>query len=241
MKLWTWTALVLLGWGGFSDLPARTITVAQTGTADHKFIEGGIAGASAGDTIRVAAGTYHEPGLHIDKSVTLLGAGPDSTIFRYGWGLSIAIVAEDVTIEGFTFHYQRDGRAAAARAAAMVVIDHSPIIRGNRFIGGFIGAFAALEVLYDAQPTIQYNEFLTEVGIRLRDNPNAIDARFNWWDTEERTAIQEKIWDGADEDGWGPGLVLFEPWLSAPGGPIGTAIRLSSWGTLKRMQLFKEE
>ncbi len=96
-----------------------------------------------------------------------------------------------------------------------------------------------LEVLYDAQPTIQYNDFLTKAGIRLRDNPNAIDARFNWWNTDERASIREKIWDGADEDGLG--IVAFEPWLSGPEGPLHTAVRPSSWGALKRIQLLKEE
>ena len=233
MTLGKWSVLVVLVGGLFSDVLARTITVAQTGTADTPFMWEALAEANVGDTIRVAAGTYYDDGLRIDKSLTLIGAGPDNTIFRYGWPHSISITAEQVTIEGFTFDYNTDGRSAAAQSSGMSVADHSPLIRGNRFIGGF----AALDLFGDAQPIIQYNEFLTQVGIRLLNNPNPIDARFNWWDTDDRTVIQEKIWDGADEDGLG--LVAFEPWLQAPGGPLSTAVRPSSWGALKRMQLLQ--
>ena len=227
----------LLVGGLFSDVPARTITVALTGTADTPFIEAALDEANAGDTIRVAAGIYMGPGLQIDKSLTLIGAGPDSTIYRYAWPHGISITAEQVTIEGFTFDYNTDSRAAAAHGAVMYV-DHSPILRGNRFTSDSrYNEIAALDLFGDAQPIIQYNEFLTKVGIRLRNNPHPIDARFNWWDTDDRIAIQEKIWDGADEGGLG--RVEFAPWLREPGGPLSTAVRPSSWGTLKRMQLLQ--
>ena len=168
---------------------AETITVAQTGIADTQHIGDAVTRASAGDTIHVAAGTYYDIGLLIDKSLTLIGAGPDSTIFVYGWETSIGIVADHVTIEGFTFHYNTDGRAAVAHASGMIVVDHSPLIRGNRFTG----AFAALELVGNARPTVQYNEFLTPVGIHLRDNSHDIDARFNAWDSEIRSEIEDKI------------------------------------------------
>ncbi len=238
MKPCTWTAIVVLVGGVLSDGQARTITVAQTGTADTQFIEEAIALASTGDTIRVAAGTYSGGGFSIDKSLTLIGAGPDSTIFQYGWETSIGISAAQVTIEGFTFIFHTDGRAAAARSSVMFV-DRSPILRGNRFTSDSnYNEVAALVLFGDARPIIQYNEFLTTMGIHLINNPHPIDARFNWWDTDDRTTIQEKIWDGADEDGLG--LVTFEPWLQSPGGPVRTAVRPLSWGNLKRMHSSQE-
>ena len=168
---------------------AETITVSQAGNADTQFIGDAIAIASAGDTIRVATGTYYDIGLHIDKSLTLIGAGPDSTVLVYGWETSIGIHANHVTIEGFTFHYNTDGRAAAAYAAGMIVVDRSPLIRGNRFTG----AFVALELVGNARPIIQYNEFLTQKGIRLRNNSHDIDARFNAWGSEILSEIEDKI------------------------------------------------
>ena len=230
MKLCIWSILILLGWGGFSDLPARTIKVAQTDSADVQDILIAIAMASNGDTIRVAPGTYDYFGFGIDKSVALIGAGPDSTIIRYGWELTAGVSAQDVTIEGFTFHFDSDGRSGGAQVSGMLVTDCSPLFRGNRFTG----AFYAFDLRGDAQPTIQYNEILTRRGVRMIENPHDIDARFNWWDSDARATIQEKIWDGQDEDGLG--VVMFDPWLSAPGGALRTTVRHLSWGALKRIQ-----
>ena len=208
MTLGKWSVLVVLVGGLFSDVLARTITVAQTGTADTQFIEEAIALASAGDTIRVAAGTYSGSGFEIDKSLTLIGAGPDSTIYRYGWETSIGISAGQVTIEGFTFDYYTDSRAAAAHGAVMYV-DHSPILRGNRFTSDSrYNEIAAVELLGDAQPIIQYNELLTKVGIRLLNNPNPIDARFNAWGSEIRSEIVDKI---VRENS--AGIVRIDGWL----------------------------
>ena len=231
MKLIIWCIPILLGWSGFSDLSARTINVAQTETADAQDILIAIAIASNGDTIRVAAGTYDYFGFGIDKSVALIGAGPDSTIIRYGWELTAGVSAQDVTIEGFTFHFDSDGRSGGAQVSGMLVTDCSPLFRGNRFTG----AYYAFELWRDAQPTIQYNEILTRRGVILRENPHDIDARFNWWNTDARATIQEMIWDGQDEDGLG--VVMFDPWLSAPGDFPRTSVRPLSWGALKRIQV----
>ena len=220
---------------------AETITVSQTGTTDTQSIDEAILIASAGDTIRVAAGSYYEGGLYIlTERVTLLGAGPDSTICRYAWPMSVYIAADSVTIEGFTFDYDTDGRSASAQSSVMGISSQRgdlirPFIRGNRFIGGY----AAINLYGNVQPIIQYNEFLTQLGLILLDNPNAIDARHNWWNTDERTSIAEKILDGQDEDGLG--IVEFDPWLSKPGGLIRTAVERLNWGKLKRIYLPKEE
>ena len=239
MRLGNWSVLVVLGIGWFGSVSARTITVAQTGTADTEYMDEAMYWASSGDTIRVAAGTYFGE-LLINKSLTLLGAGPDSTTLKYGWETTISIAAEDVTIEGFTFHYSTDGRAAAAESPAMRIHSPNVLLRGNRFIGrwssypsGSYAAYAALELTEDARPIIQYNEFLTEVGIILWDNPHTIDARFNWWATPDEALIRERIWDGEDEAGLG--IVEYAPWLPTPGVSPPTAVGVLSWGRLKQL------
>ncbi len=248
MRSCIWSVLFVFVFDGSSGLAAETITVSQTGTADNGCIMVSQRGtvdvqcidvatrlASAGDTIRITAGTYYVAGFSmLTERVTLLGAGPDSTIIRNSFPHGIFIAADSVTIEGFTFDYNSDGRSAAAQASVMSIPSQRgdlirPLIRGNRFTGGY----AAIDLYGDAQPIIQYNEFLTQLGLILLDNPNAIDARYNWWDTDEHTSIAEKIWDGQDEDGLG--LVLFDPWLLAPEGPIHTAVERLSWGRLKRI------
>ena len=210
--------------------------MAETEIADTPFIWEALDLASSGDTIRVAAGTYFGE-LLINKSLTLLGAGPDSTLLKYGWETTIGITAENVTIEGFTFYYDTDGRASAAFGSAVGVLDCSPILRGNRFVGRWSsypdGAYAALELSGDARPIIQYNEFLTEVGIILWDNPHTIDARFNWWATTDDALIRDRIWDGEDEAGLG--IIEYAPWLRAPGVGMPTSVGVLSWGRLKQL------
>ena len=259
MRPCTWSVLFVFIFGGFSSLAAETITVSQTGTADDQCImvsqritvdfqciEAAILLASAGDTIRVAAGTYYVSGFSIlTERITLLGAGSDSTIISYSWPHSIFIAADSVTIEGFTFDYDPDGSSAAAQSSAMSIWSQGgdlirPLVRGNRFIVGY----AAIVLHSDTQPIIQYNQFLTRysdpfeyMGLILVENSNNIDARYNWWGTDDRTLIQGRIRDGQDEDGLG--IVDFDPWLSKPGGSIRTAVERLSWGNLKRIHLSK--
>ena len=59
MRLGNWSVLVVLGIGWFGSVSARTITVAQTGTADTEYMDEAIDLASAGDTIRVAPAASH--------------------------------------------------------------------------------------------------------------------------------------------------------------------------------------
>jgi uncharacterized repeat protein (TIGR01451 family) len=60
---------------------AGTITVCPAGppTCDYETIQAALDGATDGDAILVGAGTYLE-NVNVNKSVTLQGAGPDSTI-----------------------------------------------------------------------------------------------------------------------------------------------------------------
>lgn len=104
-------AIVFITLGG-SVATAATKTVCPIG-CDATTITGGIAAASNGDTITVAAGMYNED-VTVNKSVTILGAGIGISIVSGpsgGSGSTFAVTTLGVVIDGFTI--TRDGNAVA--------------------------------------------------------------------------------------------------------------------------------
>ena len=74
-------ALLLLVAGSLQSVQAATLCVNQrpNSACPYKTINAAVSAASSGDTINVAAGTYSEY-VVINKSVSLIGAGPHLTI-----------------------------------------------------------------------------------------------------------------------------------------------------------------
>lgn len=88
---------------------AATITVCSAG-CDSTSIQGAIDLSSPGDTVHVAAATYNEPQILINKSISVVGDGKDSTIIA-GDSITelvdpglVRIVADEgnVVFDGFT-------------------------------------------------------------------------------------------------------------------------------------------
>lgn len=66
-------------------------------------IGGAVAAATAGDTINVAAGTYNESNINIDKSLTINGAGAKTTIVDAGRnGRVFDVCCGTINISGLT-------------------------------------------------------------------------------------------------------------------------------------------
>ena len=198
-------------------------------------LEHAVGAASPGDTIRVAAGWY-SVGLHfhIDKPLTLLGAGADSTIVYEGSGLGgpLSIEAEAVTIEGF--HLEGCwGRTVGCSAVACHSC--SATLRHNTIWGGQ----SAIRIAGDSRITINYNELhFAYYGIESIYNPHPVDARFNWWaqynslGTTDEDEIKKQIYSNK-------GKIEYRPWLHSPDAVFiftktSTLISTSSWGWLKR-------
>lgn len=100
-------AAVLLAsaWFGATRASAATLTVCPSGCA-YTQIAPAVAAASSGDTVSVAAGSYHG-GFTIDQSLTLSGAGAQKTIISGGGpvitvGMSGAATEPTVAIRGVT-------------------------------------------------------------------------------------------------------------------------------------------
>jgi nitrous oxidase accessory protein len=98
---------------------ARTIVVPD----DFATISLAIKNAGAGDTVFVKRGTYHEEAININKSISLIGDDVDETILSLNPPLvetwifynviwvpdtAITIIANDVTLQGFTINLPDD-------------------------------------------------------------------------------------------------------------------------------------
>lgn len=106
---------------------AATINV----PADQPTIQAAINAASAGDTVSVAAGTYSEGTITLNKSLTMLGANSgkpgigvraDETLLK---DTNIVVSADDLEINGFKFTGAAPGSAvidAFSQAASRVVV-----------------------------------------------------------------------------------------------------------------------
>ena len=152
--------------------------------------------AAPHDTLLVAAGYYE--GGRIDKPLTLIGAGADSTRVA-GYGGGFGIEAEGVTIEGF--YIQGFGKCRGTRA--IVCHNCSATLKHNILEG----CYSAITTLDNARLTVNYNQlrgnFAFEIfsynelrgnsGIESLNSLSSIDARFNWWETEKQAEIQAKI------------------------------------------------
>ena len=205
---------------------AETILVSEDLASDP--LIDAIEAAAAGDTIRVAAGEY-TAGISIEKPLTLIGAGADRTLISGPVGGVLGVMTEGVIIEGFHLSGCHDRRVGCS---AISCIDCSATLRHNIIDGGQ----SSVWILGDSRLTINYNEFRfgygvgDGYGIESFDNPNTIDARFNWWGTIDTDEIEKRIVSNR-------GTVEYRPWLQELGdifNELSTLISTVSWGQLKR-------
>ena len=123
------------------------------------------AAAPAGDTINVAAGTYHEGGLVVDKSVNVTGAGAGATIvdgtgvndnvFRYlGYPSFVTSTLSRMTI-------QHGVRGVDVGGSNTVTLDHVHVTRNGPATGA--GIVNNSSVLHLESSLVDYNS-ATDVG-----------------------------------------------------------------------------
>ena len=176
-------------------LSARTLTVAQDGSGEFADLQLAINTADPGDTVEVKPGHYAAGVFDILKSITLKGAGADKTTVVTAIE-AFSIGAEEVTIEGFNILANGNG---VSLIPAIGCGDCSATIKHNIISGGH----EAIRGIGNARLIVQYNDFQANVGIRLINNPNTIDARFNWWGTTDPQKIRKKVVIGPTNRGMG--------------------------------------
>ena len=118
---------------------AQRIDVSPAG--DVRTIGAAVARATSGTTIIVHAGTYREPTIVVDKSVTIVGEGRP-VIDGEGAHEIMIVRADDVTVRGLVLRnvgssYVED------RAALRVTKARGCVIEDNRIEDGFFGIYLA--------------------------------------------------------------------------------------------------
>jgi len=126
-----------------------TVPVAGTpGTINvdpDESIQDAINAASPGDTILVASGRYHEHNLLINKSLTLRGAGSDTT-FIDGDGKNdtiVSIIASNVEVTGFTIE-NGSGSEEYPYGAIQIMHNVSVTISDNVIRKSYYGVFLSM-------------------------------------------------------------------------------------------------
>ena len=167
---------------------AETITVSEedeTGAGPLGALWDAIEAAAPGDTIRVAAGGFFGGGIGIVKPLTLIGAGANRTrVFAPNEVFNI--MAEGVTIEGFHLLSNLHGRSLTTSVGCN---NCSATLKHNIIDGGHF----AVSVLGPSRLILNYNDLRGNFGIESLNNPNTVDARFNWWGTAQEDEVQERI------------------------------------------------
>ncbi len=113
------------------------------GSEEHpyRYIQDAIDNASSGDTIFVYNGTYYE-NIIIDRKLSLIGENIDTTIID---GMerdnTVTILAENITISGFTITNATSGEIKGVFRAGVRVIGSNATIVDNIIIDNTIGVF----------------------------------------------------------------------------------------------------
>ncbi len=152
--LFRFIVLVLVGLALLVGAPRVRATgpcVNPGGTSPcYATIKAAIAAALAGDTITVAAGTYYEHDIRVDKSLTIIGAGPGSTIVD-GEGLNRVfniLIGNSVYIAGVTIRngVLGGGPGGGILNAGTLTLEWSAISNNTATSGGGIANTGTLNL-----------------------------------------------------------------------------------------------
>jgi len=157
---------------------AQTVRVAADGSGDYETLVEAIEAVGAGSTILLAAGTYELRllPLKIDKPLTLIGAGRDTTgIAGERGGAALVVDGVDFTARDLTFRYTgvEEGDVVLVRGGMATFED-------CRFTGAVVAeggsVHAGLLALGQAQVTVEGCEAVDNggSGIRIKEGSDAV-------------------------------------------------------------------
>jgi nitrous oxidase accessory protein len=122
---------------GFALALVSQLVVGPGGT--HATITDAVRAAPAGGTVRVRAGTYREPTIRLERSLTLVGE-QGAVLDGEGARELVVIAAPGVTVRGFTF--RNTGQSDREDRAAVRVLEvDGCLVEGNRFEQNYFGIY----------------------------------------------------------------------------------------------------
>ncbi|MHB8736871.1 MAG: right-handed parallel beta-helix repeat-containing protein, partial [Terriglobales bacterium] len=183
-------AAALFAWSPMAHVAAATLMVAPSGTdvgnctaVACKHLTYALSAASDGDTIIVAAGTYGEPNLIVNKSVWISGAGSGTTTVDAGYLSRVFSVSsgKTVTISGFTITrgYPGKGNSGGAILNQGTLTLTNDIVNASYVNTYFVDTPRAETLVYGGGIYNDTNATLTLNGTTVTGNtagmPPAID------------------------------------------------------------------
>ena len=134
-------ATLAILWVSLLSAPASAATL-NVPSLQYPTIQSAIDAAQRGDTVQVAAGTYHENLVWNNTSLSLVGAGAATTTID-GGNVSTVLVMNGVPatalVKGFTFTHGNAGPHWFSAGGGLRLNASSPTVTGNVFTGNNAG------------------------------------------------------------------------------------------------------
>jgi len=161
------TALITLVLVSTLQVDPATLQVGPSG--DFSTITAAVAAAHAGDTVRVAPGTYMEPTVMVDKAIALIGE-PGAIIDGEGERTLIHVLADSVTVSGFLL---RNTGVSFVEDRSGVLIDKVQYctvednVLENTFFGIYLANSGDCDILRNTMTALGTRETQSGNGIHL--------------------------------------------------------------------------
>ena len=173
-----WIICCLMLWPAI----VRSGTIHVSGPSAGRSIRSAISQAKPGDTILVAAGTYREQGIVINKRITLLGQGLPVLDGEHKYEI-VTITASGVVMDGFKVVHS--GNSSLEDIAGIKIIQsRDVVIRNNILDDNFFGIYSQ----YGIRCTIENNQ-LTSYGKEELQSGNGIHC----WKSDSLKIIGNNI------------------------------------------------